>query len=138
MERQNAEGDVSNYQANGEFDLINFSAVKHIQHYSCCPEPYPDITYTIVLKRRPMFYVFNLILPCILINCIGKVIRIVLCKSIIKTFQCFLISSITGFLCSIRIWGKSYTWNKCRSINDCVFNDYSRNFTTNRKDTSNK
>lgn len=70
--KQTEEGDVSNYQANGEFDLISFSSTKHVKYYSCCLEPYPDITYTIKLRRRPLFYVFNLILPCILINCIGK------------------------------------------------------------------
>lgn len=72
LSKQTEEGDVSNYQANGEFDLVSFHAIKHVHIYSCCPEPYPDITYTIKLRRRPMFYVFNLILPCILINCIGK------------------------------------------------------------------
>lgn len=72
MVKQTEEGDVSNYQANGEFELISFSSVKNIVLYSCCPEPYPDITYTIKLRRRPLFYVFNLILPCILINGIGK------------------------------------------------------------------
>ena len=42
-------------------------------YYSCCPDaPYPDITYYIILRRRPLFYVFNLILPCVLINGIGK------------------------------------------------------------------
>ena len=41
-------------------------------YYSCCEEPYPDITYTIRMRRRPMFYVFNLILPCVLINGIGE------------------------------------------------------------------
>lgn len=71
LERQSEQGDVSNYQANGEFDLVDFSATRNIQYYSCCPEPYPDITYEIRLRRRPMFYVFNLILPCILINGIG-------------------------------------------------------------------
>ncbi|KAI4463560.1 neurotransmitter gated ion channel [Holotrichia oblita] len=71
LAKQTEEGDVSNYQANGEFDLVSFHAVKNVANYSCCVEPYPDITYTIKLKRRPMFYVFNLILPCILINCIG-------------------------------------------------------------------
>lgn len=70
--KQTEEGDVSNYQANGEFDLVSFSSVKHVEYYSCCPEPYPDITYTIKLRRRPLFYVFNLILPCILINGIGR------------------------------------------------------------------
>ncbi|CAL8092915.1 unnamed protein product [Orchesella dallaii] len=66
------EGDQSNYHQNGEFDLIDFRAVRNVVVYSCCPEPYPDITYTISLKRRPMFYVFNLIIPCLLINGIGK------------------------------------------------------------------
>lgn len=70
--KQTEEGDVSNYQANGEFDLIGFDSIKNVITYSCCEEPYPDITYFIRLRRRPMFYVFNLILPCILINCIGK------------------------------------------------------------------
>ena len=63
---------MTNYQANGEFDLVSFDAIRHVEYYSCCPEPYPDITYIIRLRRRPMFYVYNLILPCILINGIGK------------------------------------------------------------------
>jgi hypothetical protein len=70
--KQTEEGDVTNYQANGEFDLVSFDAIRHVEFYSCCPEPYPDITYVIRLRRRPMFYVYNLILPCILINGIGK------------------------------------------------------------------
>lgn len=77
LEKQSEQGDVSNYQANGEFDLVNFSARRNVEYYSCCPEPYPDITYEIRLRRRPMFYVFNLILPCILINSVGEYIYIV-------------------------------------------------------------
>lgn len=72
LERQSEQGDVSNYQANGEFDLLDFTARRNVEYYSCCPEPYPDITYEIRLRRRPLFYVFNLILPCILINGVGK------------------------------------------------------------------
>ena len=45
---------------------------KNCEFYSCCPNPFPDIIYKIKLRRRPMFYVFNLILPCVLINGIGK------------------------------------------------------------------
>lgn len=77
LEKQSEQGDVSNYQANGEFDLVNFSARRNVEYYSCCPEPYPDITYEIRLRRRPMFYVFNLILPCILINSVGECTSIV-------------------------------------------------------------
>ena len=72
QELDNGLGDISNYQPNGEFELRGFEWARHVVNYSCCPEPYGDITYYIILKRRPMFYVFNLILPCILINGIGQ------------------------------------------------------------------
>ncbi len=65
-------GDETNYQPNGEFELEGFRPERHVVYYSCCKEPYIDITYYIRLRRRPMFYVFNLILPCILINGIGE------------------------------------------------------------------
>ena len=46
--------------------------------YSCCAEPYPDVTYTIQMKRKPLFYVFNMILPCFIITFVallGKVLH---------------------------------------------------------------
>lgn len=39
--------------------------------YSCCPEPYPFVDIHITIQRRPMFFVFNLILPCVLISIIA-------------------------------------------------------------------
>jgi len=39
--------------------------------YSCCVEPYVDITYTIVLRRKPMFFTYNLVFPCVLLMVIG-------------------------------------------------------------------
>ncbi|VEN52990.1 unnamed protein product, partial [Callosobruchus maculatus] len=100
---QTEEGDVSNYQANGEFDLVSFSSVKNIQFYSCCPEPYPDITYTIQLRRRPLFYVFNLILPCILINGIALLVFYVPSESGEKvTLGISALLSMTVFLMTIR------------------------------------
>ncbi|XP_015590449.1 neuronal acetylcholine receptor subunit alpha-7 isoform X2 [Cephus cinctus] len=103
LEKQTDEGDVSNYQANGEFDLVDFSARKHVQFYSCCPEPYPDITYEIRLRRRPMFYVFNLILPCILINGIALLVFYVPSESGEKvTLGISALLSMTVFLMTIR------------------------------------
>ncbi|CAG9860952.1 unnamed protein product [Phyllotreta striolata] len=101
--KQTEEGDVSNYQANGEFDLISFSSVKNVEYYSCCPEPYPDITYTIKLRRRPLFYVFNLILPCILINGIALLVFYVPSESGEKvTLGISALLSMTVFLMTIR------------------------------------
>ncbi|CAG5075579.1 Similar to CHRNA7: Neuronal acetylcholine receptor subunit alpha-7 (Gallus gallus) [Cotesia congregata] len=103
LESQSEQGDISNYQANGEFDLVNFTAQRNIEFYSCCPEPYPDITYAIRLRRRPMFYVFNLILPCILINGIALLVFYVPSESGEKvTLGISALLSMTVFLMTIR------------------------------------
>lgn len=36
-------------------------------YYNCCPEPYIDITFSILIRRRTLYYFFNLIVPCVLI-----------------------------------------------------------------------
>jgi len=35
--------------------------------YDCCPEPYLDVTFIIKIRRRTLYYFFNLIVPCVLI-----------------------------------------------------------------------
>src|SRR3989442_356652 len=41
---------------------------RNVQFYSCCPEPFVDVTYTIHIRRRTLYYFFNLIVPCVLIS----------------------------------------------------------------------
>ena len=43
------DGDVSNYIPNSEWTLVRMHVDRNVVFYSCCAEPYPDITYT----RRP-------------------------------------------------------------------------------------
>ncbi|VDL69795.1 unnamed protein product [Nippostrongylus brasiliensis] len=50
------------------FDISETSAKRNIQHYECCVEPYYDVVFTFVIRRRVLYYAFNLILPCILIT----------------------------------------------------------------------
>ena len=64
-------GDISNYIANGEWTLEELSVYRNIRTYSCCPNPYPNVTYHVIIKRRPLFYVFNMILPSMLITIVG-------------------------------------------------------------------
>ncbi|CAG2230294.1 unnamed protein product [Mytilus edulis] len=43
--------DLSNFQLHTNYDIIDTSVVRNELHYACCPEPYPDITYTVNLKK---------------------------------------------------------------------------------------
>jgi len=43
------------------------STERHEKFYACCVEPYPDVTFTIHMRRGSLFYVVNLIAPCFLI-----------------------------------------------------------------------
>lgn len=38
------------------------------KYYECCKEPYPDVTYTITMRRRTLYYGLNLLIPCVLIS----------------------------------------------------------------------
>ncbi|XP_038073410.1 neuronal acetylcholine receptor subunit alpha-10-like [Patiria miniata] len=63
-------GDISAYIDNGEWELIGMPVRNNIAYYLCCVAPYPDVTFTIVMRRRPLFYMFNLLVPCMLISLI--------------------------------------------------------------------
>ena len=64
-------GDTSNFIKNGEWVLSGLLVERNEKTYSCCPNPYPDVTYYIVIKRRPLFYIFNMILPCMIITIVA-------------------------------------------------------------------
>nr|XP_012219899.1 PREDICTED: neuronal acetylcholine receptor subunit alpha-7-like isoform X5 [Linepithema humile] len=61
-------GDLSDFIMNGEWYLIGMPGKKNTIMYQCCPEPYVDVTFTIQIRRRTLYYFFNLIVPCVLIS----------------------------------------------------------------------
>lgn len=62
--------DLCEYYQNVEWDIINVTARRKEKFYPCCPEPYPDITFNITIRRRTLFYTINLIMPCVAISCL--------------------------------------------------------------------
>lgn len=58
--------DLSEYYQNVEWDIMRASARRNVIKYDCCPNDiYPDVTFTFLLRRKPLFYTVNLILPCV-------------------------------------------------------------------------
>ena len=68
---RSAAGDIASFVTNSEFDITRMPLKRNVVIYNCCPEPYPDVTFYIHLKRKPMFYVLNLLFPCILITTVA-------------------------------------------------------------------
>lgn len=47
---------------------------RHEVFYDCCPEPYPDVTFVVTLRRRTLFYALNLLMPCVLLSSMTLVV----------------------------------------------------------------
>uniref|UniRef100_A0A3B4F0K9 Neuronal acetylcholine receptor subunit alpha-9-like n=1 Tax=Pundamilia nyererei TaxID=303518 RepID=A0A3B4F0K9_9CICH len=60
--------DLADLVENVEWEVLGMPAKKSIVLYGCCADPYPDVTYTLKLKRKASFYVFNLLIPCVMIS----------------------------------------------------------------------
>ncbi|XP_060592924.1 neuronal acetylcholine receptor subunit alpha-7-like [Ruditapes philippinarum] len=61
-------GSILEFRRNGEWELIGVPGHRHVQEYDCCEEFYIDLVYTIHIRRRTLYYGFNIIIPCLLIS----------------------------------------------------------------------
>ncbi|XP_067671356.1 neuronal acetylcholine receptor subunit alpha-2-like [Haliotis asinina] len=66
--------DVSDFMPSNEWDLIDNYGERNVKFYTCCPEPYPDLLFTLKIRRKVAFYTFILILPCALLSLLTLVI----------------------------------------------------------------
>uniref|UniRef100_A0A1I8HTP0 Neuronal acetylcholine receptor subunit alpha-7 n=1 Tax=Macrostomum lignano TaxID=282301 RepID=A0A1I8HTP0_9PLAT len=57
-------GDISTYVESGEWNLEGLPGVRTSILYDCCPLPYIDLKFYLLIRRRKLYYVFNLIGPC--------------------------------------------------------------------------
>lgn len=49
--------------------MKDFRSWKHWVYYSCCPDtPYLDITYHFLMLRLPLYFIVNVIIPCMLFS----------------------------------------------------------------------
>lgn len=60
--------ELSGYVPNGEWELLDTSYQVNIVEYPCCPEPFPDITFYIRIRRRILYYLYSVVFPCVMLS----------------------------------------------------------------------
>ncbi|KAF3817954.1 hypothetical protein GH733_014826 [Mirounga leonina] len=74
LDLQMQEADISGYIPNGEWDLVGIPGKRSEKFYECCKEPYPDVTFTVTIRRRTLYYGLNLLIPCVLISALALLV----------------------------------------------------------------
>ncbi|XP_078460464.1 neuronal acetylcholine receptor subunit alpha-2-like [Lampetra planeri] len=92
--------DLKDYWESGEWAIVHAVGTYNTKKYDCCPQIYPDITYSFIIRRLPLFYTINLIIPCLLISCLTVLVfylpsdcgeKITLCISVLLSLTVFLL-----------------------------------------------
>ncbi|NXM26968.1 ACHA2 protein, partial [Oxyruncus cristatus] len=100
LENMDHHVDLKDYWESGEWAIINAIGTYNSKKYDCCSEIYPDITFCFVIRRLPLFYTINLIVPCLLISCLTVLVfylpsdcgeKITLCISVLLSLTVFLL-----------------------------------------------
>ncbi|XP_032480471.1 neuronal acetylcholine receptor subunit alpha-3 [Phocoena sinus] len=91
---------LRDYWESGEWAIIKAPGYKHDIKYNCCEEVYTDITYSLYIRRLPLFYTINLIIPCLLISFLTVLVfylpsdcgeKVTLCISVLLSLTVFLL-----------------------------------------------
>ena len=58
----------------GDWHVEGVPADRNEKRYDCCPEVYIDITFTVQIQRRRLYYIFNLVVPCFMMSCLSLLV----------------------------------------------------------------
>lgn len=91
---------LKDFWETGEWMIIDAPGYKHDIKYNCCEEIYTDITYSLYIRRLPLFYTINMIIPCLLISFLTVLVfylpsdcgeKVTLCISVLLSLTVFLL-----------------------------------------------
>lgn len=90
MTNRTVDIDLSNYVDNGEWELVGTKIIRNVHIYPCCPEPFPDVVFYLHIRRRVLYYLLNVIIPCMLLSSLSLTGKMTLCD---VCFTAYLMSS---------------------------------------------
>ena len=56
---------TSIFQENSEWEVLSAIQYQHDELYKCCKSPFSLVIIELTMKRKPLYYFFHLILPCL-------------------------------------------------------------------------
>lgn len=62
---------MQSFIPNEEWDVMSFKVYRHEYKYACCSEPWVIIEASLVIRRKPLYYVVNLIIPTSIITIVS-------------------------------------------------------------------
>lgn len=65
---QDPSADLSEYSPSVAWELLGVPGEFHSVKYTCCLQPYHDVTYNVRIKRKALYYAMYLIIPCAMIS----------------------------------------------------------------------
>ncbi|KAH3830117.1 hypothetical protein DPMN_103354 [Dreissena polymorpha] len=88
--------DLKDFYESGEWDILEVTAEKNVNKNI----GYPDITFNVTMRRKPLFHTVNLIIPSVAISCLTIIVfylpsdcgeKITLCISILLSLNFFFL-----------------------------------------------
>ena len=62
---------LDNFIPNEEWVVVSFKVKRIEQKFVCCPDPWVLLEATLVVRRKPLYYIVNLVIPTSVITLVA-------------------------------------------------------------------
>jgi len=93
--------DLENYVPNGEWELLDTRLISGVSYFPLGPEPYPYVTVSLKIRRKTLYYMYNIVFPCMMMSTLTVLVfcmppdsgeKIALGVTVILAFSVFMLA----------------------------------------------
>jgi len=93
--------DLKNYVSNGEWELLEVKLIEAEDKYAIGDEPYPYVQATFKIRRKTLYYMYNIVFPCMMMSTLTVLVfcmppdsgeKIALGVTVILAFSVFMLA----------------------------------------------